>query len=171
MAAMLYESRGDRGRAKQMYEGIVSRDPAAGVAANNLAWMYAEDGKLDEALRLARIAQEQLKRRPEGEDTLETRFDLAIFAAALEGYAAGAAGLLSAAEIDAILPGLETVCLELAARFCVDVFEDRYFGWSPDRFSSRRQHNLVRAQGQLALAAAVAASRPAARAAVQSAFA
>ncbi|HEU5057536.1 MAG TPA: phosphotransferase, partial [Kofleriaceae bacterium] len=108
---------------------------------------------------------------PEGEDTVETRFDLAIFAAALEGYAAGAAGLLLPAEIDSILPGLETVCLELAARFCVDVFEDRYFGWSPDLFSSRRQHNLVRAQGQLALALAVAAARPAARAAVQAAFA
>lgn len=107
---------------------------------------------------------------PEGEDTSETRFELAIFAAALEGYAAGAAGLLSAAEIEAILPGLETDCLELAARFCVDVFEDRYFGWNPDRFSSRRQHNLVRAQGQLALALAVGASRPSARAAVQAAF-
>jgi Ser/Thr protein kinase RdoA (MazF antagonist) len=108
---------------------------------------------------------------PEGEDTGETRFDLAVFAAALEGYAVGAAGLLTPAEMDAILPGLETVCLELAARFCVDVFEDRYFGWNPERFSSRRQHNLVRAQGQLALALAVGASRPAARAAVQSAFA
>jgi Ser/Thr protein kinase RdoA (MazF antagonist) len=108
---------------------------------------------------------------PEGEDTSETGFDLAVFAAALEGYAVGAAGLLSPAEVDAILPGLETVCIELAARFCVDVFDDRYFGWNPERFSSRRQHNLVRAQGQLALAQAIAGCRPAARAAVQSAFA
>jgi Ser/Thr protein kinase RdoA (MazF antagonist) len=108
---------------------------------------------------------------PEGEDTAETRFDLGIFEAAAAGYAAGAAGLLSPAEIDAILPGLETDCLELAARFCVDVFEDRYFGWNPDRFPSRRHHNLVRAQGQLALALSVAASRAAARAALQSAFA
>ena len=108
---------------------------------------------------------------PAGEDTAQTGFDLALFAAAVEGYAAGAAGLLAPAEIDAILPGLETVCLELAARFCVDVFEDRYFGWNPERFSSRRHHNLVRAQGQHALAVAVAASRPAARAALQSAFA
>jgi tetratricopeptide (TPR) repeat protein len=70
MAAMLYESRGDRPRAKQVYEGIVARDPRAGVAANNLAWMYAEDGRLDDALRLARVAKDQLRRRPEGEDTL-----------------------------------------------------------------------------------------------------
>ena len=100
-----------------------------------------------------------------------TRFDLALFVAAIEGYAAGAAGLLTPAEVDAILPGLETTCLELAARFCVDVFEDRYFGWNPERFPSRRHHNLVRAQGQHALAMAVAAARPAARAAVQAAFA
>jgi len=108
---------------------------------------------------------------PEGEDTPTTRFDLALFAAAMEGYASGAAGLLSPAEIESILPGLETVCVELAARFCVDVFEDRYFGWDPDRFSSRRHHNLVRAQGQHALAAAVAAARSAARDAVRAAFA
>jgi Ser/Thr protein kinase RdoA (MazF antagonist) len=108
---------------------------------------------------------------PEGEDTAQTRFDVSVFAAAVEGYAGGAAGLLTPTEIDSILSGLETVCLELAARFCVDVFEDRYFGWNPQRFSSRREHNLVRAQGQHALALAVAAARPAARAAVQAAFA
>lgn len=108
---------------------------------------------------------------PEGEDTTETHFDLGLFTAAIEGYAAGAAGLLTSAEIDAILPGLETVCLELTARFCVDVFEDRYFGWDPERFASRRHHNLVRAQGQHALALAVAAARPAARKVVQAAFA
>jgi putative PEP-CTERM system TPR-repeat lipoprotein len=70
MAAMLHEARGDRVRARQSYEAIVAADARAGIAANNLAWIYAEDGKLDEALRLARIAQEQLRRRPEGEDTL-----------------------------------------------------------------------------------------------------
>jgi len=41
----------------------------AGVAANNLAWIYAEDGRLEEALKLATVAQAQLK-RPEAEDTL-----------------------------------------------------------------------------------------------------
>jgi putative PEP-CTERM system TPR-repeat lipoprotein len=70
MAAILHEARGDRPRAKQAYEAIVASDARAGVASNNLAWIYAEEGKLDDALRLARVAQEQLKRRPEGEDTL-----------------------------------------------------------------------------------------------------
>jgi len=70
MAAMLHEARGDRPRATEIYEAIVARDPRAGIAANNLAWIYAEEGRLDEALRLARVAQDQLRRRPEGEDTL-----------------------------------------------------------------------------------------------------
>ena len=70
MAGMLYEARGDRPRARQTYEAIVAADSRAGIAANNLAWIYAEEGKLDDALRLARIAQQELRRRPEGEDTL-----------------------------------------------------------------------------------------------------
>jgi putative PEP-CTERM system TPR-repeat lipoprotein len=70
MAAILHEARGDRPRARQAYEAIVAGDARAGIAANNLAWIYAEEGRLDDALRLARIAQEQLTRRPEGEDTL-----------------------------------------------------------------------------------------------------
>ena len=54
--------------------------------------------------------------------------------------------------------GLETVCIELAARFAVDVFDDSYFGWDATRFPSRRAHNLIRARGQLALGLAVRAA-------------
>jgi hypothetical protein len=84
---------------------------------------------------------------------------IGIFEAALRGYAAGARGLLSPEEIEAIVPGLETVCVELAARFCVDAFEDRYFGWDRDRFASRPEHNLMRAHGQLSLARSVERAR------------
>jgi Ser/Thr protein kinase RdoA (MazF antagonist) len=107
---------------------------------------------------------------PEGEDTERPRFDKDTFAAALGGYAAGARGLLSPAEVGAILPGVETVAVELAARFCLDVFEDRYFGWSADRFASRRHHNLVRARGQLALAHTLGQDRAATTAAVRREF-
>jgi len=96
---------------------------------------------------------------PSGEDVAEPEIDLGIFAAALRGYAAGSRGLLSAEEVAAIVPGLETVCLELAARFCVDAFEDRYFGWDCERFASRPEHNLVRARGQLSLARSIARAR------------
>jgi tetratricopeptide (TPR) repeat protein len=69
MVGMLYESRGDRARAKASYESILAKDARAGIAANNLAWIYAQEDRLDDALRLARVAKEELRRRPEGEDT------------------------------------------------------------------------------------------------------
>jgi tetratricopeptide (TPR) repeat protein len=69
LVGMIQEARGDRDTARQQYEKVLAADPRAGVAANNLAWMYAEDGRLDEALKLATVATEQLK-RPEADDTL-----------------------------------------------------------------------------------------------------
>lgn len=107
---------------------------------------------------------------PEGEDTTEPRFDREIFAAAARGYARAAGGLLGPDEVASLVPGVITVALELAARFCVDAFEDRYFGWDPARFPSRREHNVVRAAGQLVLARQVAAARAAAEAIVASEF-
>ena len=69
MVGMIEEARGRGDAARQQYEKALEADPRAGVAANNLAWMYAEAGRLDEALTLATVATEQLK-RPEAEDTL-----------------------------------------------------------------------------------------------------
>src|SRR5262249_31776697 len=105
---------------------------------------------------------------PLGEDVAATRLDLGVFAAAVEGYAAG--GALGADEAASLVPGIETIALELAARFCVDVFEDRYFGWDPGRFPSRRAHSRVPAAGQLALARAVAQARGEAEALLRRAF-
>ena len=96
---------------------------------------------------------------PRGEDVGSVTFDLAIFAAAMRGMQATAGDLMIADERTSIVIGLETVCLELAARFAVDVFRDDYFGWDPSRFPDRRAHNLVRARGQLALGLAVRAAR------------
>jgi Ser/Thr protein kinase RdoA (MazF antagonist) len=96
---------------------------------------------------------------PHGEDAGSITFDLAIFAAAIAGWRDVAGGLFDERERAAIVVGLETVCIELAARFTTDVFDDRYFGWDAARFPSRRAHNLVRAQGQLALGRAVSAAR------------
>jgi len=96
---------------------------------------------------------------PRGEDAAAAHFDLAIFAAAIAGFRAVADPIVSRDERIAIVLGLETVCVELAARFAVDVFDDRYFGWDAARFPSRRAHNLVRARGQLALGLAVRAAR------------
>jgi len=96
---------------------------------------------------------------PRGEDAGAVAFDLPIFAAAMRGFRRIAGPVVSPAEQRAIVVGLETVCVELAARFAVDVFRDEYFGWDPARFPSRRAHNRVRARGQLALGLAVRAAR------------
>jgi Ser/Thr protein kinase RdoA (MazF antagonist) len=103
---------------------------------------------------------------PHGEDAGSVRFDLDIFTAAMRGFRSEADAIVSADERRSIVIGLETVCIELAARFCVDAFDNRYFGWDPARFPSRRVHNLVRARGQLALGLAVRAAREDALAAV-----
>jgi Ser/Thr protein kinase RdoA (MazF antagonist) len=105
---------------------------------------------------------------PQGEDAGSVRFDLAIFRAAIAGFRSVADSIVSDDERRSIVVGLETVCIELAARFTVDAFDDRYFGWDPARFPSRRVHNLVRARGQLALGLAVRADREDALAAVLS---
>lgn len=94
-----------------------------------------------------------------GEDAGQVRFSVPIFAAAMEGYFAEGAHPIAGAERESIVVGTERICLELAVRFCVDVFEDAYFGWDAARFASRREHNLVRARGQCALAAEVGAVR------------
>lgn len=96
---------------------------------------------------------------PRGEDAGSVSFELPIFAAAMRGFRAVADGIVTAEERRSVVIGLETVCLELAARFAVDVVNDDYFGWDATRFSSRRAHNLVRARGQLALGLAVRAAR------------
>lgn len=94
---------------------------------------------------------------PHGEDAGSVHFEPAIFKAAIAGFRSEAP--LTREEGESVVAGLETVCIELAARFAIDVFEDRYFGWDPARFVSRRAHNLVRARGQLALGRQVHAAR------------
>lgn len=96
---------------------------------------------------------------PRGEDAGSVAFELSIFEAAMRGFCRVAGSSVSPDERRSVVVGLETVCLELAARFAVDVFQDSYFGWDPARFPSRRAHNLVRARGQLALGLAVRAAR------------
>jgi tetratricopeptide (TPR) repeat protein len=45
------------------------RHPSA-CAANNLAWLYQEQRRFDEALRWALLANDELRNRPEAQDTL-----------------------------------------------------------------------------------------------------
>jgi tetratricopeptide (TPR) repeat protein len=58
MSGMLLNSQHKRAEAKKHYEQALSIDERSPVAANNLAWMYVEDGgNLDVALQLAQTAK------------------------------------------------------------------------------------------------------------------
>ncbi len=88
---------------------------------------------------------------PAGEDTRASCVDPSAFAAVLQGYLSACPDEVTETELLSAIDGVETVSLELASRFAADVVVDQYFGWDSTRFGSRRQHNLLRAQGQLAL--------------------
>jgi len=96
---------------------------------------------------------------PKGEDDTRGEVDPVLFEAALEGYLAEAGALLVAAERRCFAAGLETIALELSSRFCLDAFEDRYFGWNAQKYESRRAHNLIRTRSQLSLARSARARR------------
>jgi Tfp pilus assembly protein PilF len=70
MIGMILQSKGDREGAKKQYQAVLAKQPRAAVAANNLAWMLAEDGQYDEALKLASVASQEMRDRPEPQDTL-----------------------------------------------------------------------------------------------------
>jgi tetratricopeptide (TPR) repeat protein len=71
ISAMIVQAQQKTDDARKRYEAIVNADPTAAVAANNLAWLYAEEGsKLDEALRLAQGAAARLPKSPEVHDTI-----------------------------------------------------------------------------------------------------
>ncbi|HSL21168.1 MAG TPA: tetratricopeptide repeat protein [Vicinamibacterales bacterium] len=57
--------------ARERFERALQADARAAVAANNLAWIYAESGEqLDTALHLAQVAKRELGEVPEVLDTL-----------------------------------------------------------------------------------------------------
>jgi Ser/Thr protein kinase RdoA (MazF antagonist) len=97
---------------------------------------------------------------PASEDAARARFDLGLFDAAIQGYALGArAHGPSEEEWASIVPGIERISLELAARFARDALEEAYFGWDK-RHGTAGDHNLLRARGQLDLARTAAHAAP-----------
>jgi tetratricopeptide (TPR) repeat protein len=70
MLAVLHHAGGDTQAARTEYEKVLAISGTAPVAANNLAWLYAEEGRLDRALELARGAKQALPEQPEVSDTL-----------------------------------------------------------------------------------------------------
>lgn len=71
MVAMILQLQGKDSEAQKRYEKVLQIDPRAPVAANNLAWMYAEGkGNIDVALQLAQTAKASLPDAAEVNDTL-----------------------------------------------------------------------------------------------------
>lgn len=96
---------------------------------------------------------------PQGEDVTGAVFERELFAAAMDGWTGAFDALRE--DLDALVPAIERICLELSARFAADALNEAYFGWDPSRFASRGEHNLLRARGQLSLARSVADQRAA----------
>ena len=70
-AGIILQMQGRTAEARERYERAVQLDPNAAVAANNLAWIYAESGgNLDVALQLAQAAQSRLPDSADVNDTL-----------------------------------------------------------------------------------------------------
>ncbi len=92
---------------------------------------------------------------PAAEDDLEsTDFRLDIFEASAISWLK-AAPPLDIEEREALVPTVERICLELAARFAADVFNPSYFAEDRLRFPQPGTHNLHKAKGQFRLAAKV----------------
>jgi len=71
LLGMLFQMQDKPAEARKQYEQALQLDPRAAVAANNLAWLYAENGEnLDVALQLAQTAKAQLPDNAQASDTL-----------------------------------------------------------------------------------------------------
>lgn len=87
------------------------------------------------------------------EDDPAPLYRLDIHRATLDGYLAATQGWLTDDERASLDRAAPRICLELCARFAADALHESYFGWNPRLAPTRGDHNLLRARGQLALAA------------------
>ena len=92
------------------------------------------------------------------DDPEAATFGLDLFAASARAWLA-AAPPLTAPERRSLVPSIERICLELAARFCADAVRNSYFREDREAHPEPGRHNLVRARGQLALAASAREAR------------
>ena len=89
---------------------------------------------------------------PAGEEDPEgCDFNLDLFRASTRGWRR-TAGPISGDELASLVPAIERICLELAARFCADATQNQYFREDRSRFPKIGSHNLLKARCQFALA-------------------
>lgn len=96
---------------------------------------------------------------PAGEDDQVSTFSARLFTQSIRGYADTARDWITRDESASIVSATETILVELAARFCADALNECYFGWNPDKFATRSEHNQERAASQLHVAESLAAQR------------
>ena len=94
-----------------------------------------------------------------GEDEPGAEFSLLIFHSAITGYARETQSLLAESEWRKIPAATFTITVELAARFCADALNERYFGWDPMQFHSPSRHNQARTRSQINLAHSITEQR------------
>ncbi len=91
---------------------------------------------------------------PAGEDRPQAAtFDLDRFSASARAWFA-AGPELDRKERCSLVPGIERISLELAARFCADAVLNSYFREDRQHFAQPGEHNLIRATAQFAVATA-----------------
>ncbi len=96
---------------------------------------------------------------PAGEDEPDLcRFEVELFDTSARAWFAEAPPLEDR-ERRSLVPGIERICLELAARFAADAVRNTYFREDAERFPELGTHNLARALGQLRLARSARAQR------------
>ncbi len=96
---------------------------------------------------------------PQGENQGQIHFSVDYFAAALRGYQNAQPNFLTPQEVAMLPDAVETIALELASRFARDALEESYFGWDSTHYKAAWEHNMHRAQSQLALANSYAQQR------------
>jgi Ser/Thr protein kinase RdoA (MazF antagonist) len=106
---------------------------------------------------------------PRSENQLAARLDLDLLEAAVGGYRTGNGGGITEEEWEALVSGLERICLELSSRFLADALNELYFGWDPHHYPARGEHNLARGRAMWALYLDVLNKRAAAQERVHSA--
>jgi Ser/Thr protein kinase RdoA (MazF antagonist) len=88
---------------------------------------------------------------PCAEDDPEAHFDLQLLEAALSGYATPTPSACTAAEKQTLFAGVQTICLELSARFLADALSESYFGWDDAKYTTRGDHNFARGKAMFHL--------------------
>lgn len=168
------------GQAVEVARGLPERVVHGDLKATNLRFDRSDPPAVRAVIDLDTLAHGELQAElgdalrswcnPGREAGRGAGFGEPLFAAAVEGYASVAAGWIEPEERAAIVAGVIRIATELAARFALDVFEDRYFGFDRSRYASRMEHNLARVRGQLRLASSVRMQRARLEARVRQAF-